>query len=192
MSELLKHPRVMKKLQEELDHVVERDRMVEETDLTNLKYLEMVTKESLKLHLVALLLVPRESMKDIDVVLGDDRYFIPKKSRIIVNSWVLGQDPKAWLENLEEFLPERFIDHKVDLRGHHFELLPFGSSRQICPGICSGLTNIWLVVAQLVHCFDWALPNGILPEELDMSKKFCLTLSRVEHLVVIPSYRLST
>lgn len=192
MSELLRHPRAMKKLQEELDHVVGRDRVVEEIDLTNLEYLEMVIKESFRLHPVAPLLVPRESMEDIDVVLGDDRYFIPKKSRIIVNSWALGRDSEAWLENLEEFLPERFVDRKVDLRGHHFELLPFGSGRRICPGIRLGLTNVRLVVAQLVHCFDWALPDGISPEELDMSEKFGLSLPRAEHLVAIPSYRLST
>ncbi|XP_052179547.1 cytochrome P450 CYP736A12-like [Diospyros lotus] len=191
MSELLRHPRVMKKLQKELDRVVGQDRVVEETDLTNLKYLEMVIKESLRLHPVAPLLVPRESMEDIDIMLGEDCYFIPKKSRIIVNSWALGRDPEAWLENIEEFLPERFIDREVNLRGHHFELLPFGSGRRICPGMRSGLMTIQLVVAQLVHCFDWALPDGILPEKLDMSEKFGLSLPRAEHLVAIPSYRLS-
>ncbi|XP_052179866.1 cytochrome P450 CYP736A12-like [Diospyros lotus] len=192
MSELLRHPRAMKKLQEELDRVVGRDRVVEEMDLANLEYLEMVIKESLRLHPVAPLLVPRESMKDINFVLGEDRYFIPKKSRIIVNCWALGRDPEAWSENAEEFLPERFVDREVNLLGHHFELLPFGSGRRICPEIHLGLTNIRLVVAQLAHYFDWELPNGIFPTDLDMSERFGLSVSKAEHLLATPTYRLRT
>lgn len=30
-----------------------------------------------------------------------------------------------------------------------------------------GLTIVQFVVAQLVHCFDWELPDGMLPTELD-------------------------
>ncbi|XP_052179778.1 cytochrome P450 CYP736A12-like [Diospyros lotus] len=192
MSELLRNPRVMKKLQEEIKMAVGEDRTVEETDLVKLPYLEMVIKESLRLHPVAPLLVPHESMEDVDVVLGKDCYFVPKKSRIMVNCWALGRDPKVWSENAEEFFPERFVGCDVDLQGHHFQLIPFGSGRRICPGIQLGLTTIRLVVAQLVHCFDWALPGGISPEELDMREKFGLSLPRAQHLVAIPSYRLST
>ena len=46
-SELLRHPRVMKHVQEELEGVVGMKRMVEETDMKNLTYLDMIAKESL-------------------------------------------------------------------------------------------------------------------------------------------------
>ena len=49
-SELLRYPRVMKHVQEKLEHVVGMNRMVEETDLAKLPYLDMVVKESLRLH----------------------------------------------------------------------------------------------------------------------------------------------
>jgi hypothetical protein len=48
-----------------------------------------------------------------------------------------------------------------------------------------------LVLAQLVHCFDWELPNGILPSEVDMTEEFGLVLCRSKHLVAIPTYRLN-
>ncbi|KAF5747431.1 cytochrome P450 CYP736A12-like protein [Tripterygium wilfordii] len=42
MSELIRHPRAMKKLQKELKEVVGMNRMVEESDLEKLDYLDMV------------------------------------------------------------------------------------------------------------------------------------------------------
>ncbi|KAM7471143.1 hypothetical protein LguiA_009326 [Lonicera macranthoides] len=186
LSELLRHPRVMKQLQEELKTVVGVDNMVEESDLPKLKYLGMVIKESLRLHPVAPLLIPRESIEDVVI----EGYYIPKKSRIFVNCWAIGRDLNEWSENAEEFLPERFIGTNVDLRGHDFKLIPFGSGRRGCPGINLGLINIQLVVAQLVHCFDWELPNGMSPSDLDMSEVFGLTVPRAKHLHAVPTYRL--
>ena len=186
LSELLRHPRVMKLLQEELKTVVGVDKMVEESDLPKLKYLGMVIKESLRLHPVAPLLIPRESMEDVVI----EGYFIPRKSRIFVNCWAIGRDPDEWSENAEEFLPERFIGTNIDLKGHDFKLIPFGSGRRGCPGINLGLINIQLVVAQLVHCFDWELPNGMLPSDLDMGEVFGLTVPRAKHLHAMPTYRL--
>ncbi|KAM7471141.1 hypothetical protein LguiA_009324 [Lonicera macranthoides] len=186
LSELLRHPRVMKRLQEELETVVGVGKIVDESDLPKLEYLGMVIKESLRLHPVAPLLVPHKSMEDILI----DRYFIPKKTWIFINCYAIGRDPDEWSENSEEFLPERFVGSNVDLRGRDFKLIPFGSGRRGCPGINLGLINIQLVVAQLVHCFDWELPNGMSPSDLDMSEIFSTTLPRAKHLFAVPTYRL--
>ena len=186
LAELLRHPRIMKNLQEELRTVVGMDRMVEESDLPNLSYLSMVVKESMRLHPVAPLLVPHESIEDITI----DGYDIPKKSRIIINFWSIGRDPNIWSENAEEFYPERFMNNDIDLRGHDFRLIPFGSGRRGCPGMQVGLNTVRLVLAQLVHCFYWELPNGMLPKDLDMTEKFSLSTSKAQHLLAKPICRL--
>ncbi|PIA28666.1 hypothetical protein AQUCO_06800086v1 [Aquilegia coerulea] len=185
-AELLKHPYVMKKVQQELERVVGLDKMVEESDLMSLEYLDMVVKESLRLHPVAPLLIPHESTEDCTV----NGYYIPKKSRIIVNTWAIGRDPKVW-DNPEKFIPERFIGSSIEYKGRDFQFLPFGSGRRGCPGMQLGLTMIKLVVAQLIHCFDWELPNGMLCTDLNMDEEFGLTMPRAKPLLVIPAYRLS-
>ncbi|XP_043689535.1 cytochrome P450 CYP736A12-like [Telopea speciosissima] len=185
-SELLKHPRVMKKLQEELKNVVGMDKFVKEEYLLNLEYLNMVIRESMRLHPPGPLLVPRESMEDVTI----DDYYIPKKSCVIINAWAIGRDPNVWSDNAEEFLPERFIGNGVDIQGHDFQLIPFGSGRRVCPGLQLGLTLVRLVLAQLVHCFDWTLPNGMLPSDLDMNEMYGLTVSRAKPLLAVPTYRL--
>lgn len=187
ISELMRNPRVMKKVQKELEEVVGMERMVEESDLDNLKYLDMVIKEAMRLHPVAPLLLPHEAMDDCIV----EGFRVPKRSRIIVNAWAIGRDPNAWFDDPEKFVPERFIDKDIDVRGQNFELIPFGSGRRGCPGMQLGLIVVRLVVAQLVHCFDWKLPNNMMPKDLDMSEEFGLVMSRAKHLLAIPSYRLT-
>lgn len=185
ISELLQNPNVMKKLQKELEIVVGLKRKVNESDLNKLEYLDMVIKESLRLHPVAPLLIPHQSIEDCMV----EDFFIPKKSRIIVNAWSIMRDSNAW-PNPNNFYPERFEGSNVDVRGHDFQLIPFGSGRRGCPGLQLGLTVIRLVVAQLVHCFDWKLLDDMLPSDLDMTEEFGLTMPRANHLMAVPVYRL--
>ena len=175
----------MNKVQIELANVVGMKRMVEESDLEKLDYLDMVVKETLRLHPVAPLLIPHQSTEDCTV----DGFHIPKKSRIMINVCAIGRDESAWTE-AEKFLPERFVGSSIDLRGNHFELLPFGSGRRRCPGMQLGLTVVKLVLAQLVHCFDWELPDNMSPNDLDMTEDFGITVPRAKHLLAIPSYRL--
>ncbi|WMV25699.1 hypothetical protein MTR67_019084 [Solanum verrucosum] len=100
LTELLRHPQVMKKLQKELQEVVGLERMVEESDLENLKYLNMVVKEGLRLHPVVPLFY-HESMEDCVV----DGFHIQKGSRVMVNCYAAQRDPNVWPEP-EKFLPE--------------------------------------------------------------------------------------
>ncbi|KAK7380027.1 hypothetical protein VNO78_32370 [Psophocarpus tetragonolobus] len=186
MSELLRHPRDMKRLQEELNNVVGLNRLVEESDLSKLPYLNMVVKETLRLYPPGPLLVPRESLQDITI----SGYHIKKKTRILVNAYAIGRDPKVWSDNADMFYPERFVNNNIDIRGYDFQLIPFGSGRRGCPGIQLGLTTFGLILAQLVHCFDWELPFCMSPHDLDMTEVFGLSLPRSKHLLAMPTYRL--
>ncbi|KVH96284.1 cytochrome P450 [Cynara cardunculus var. scolymus] len=186
LSELIKHPRVMKELQQEIKTVVGDKHMVEEIDLAKLSYLHMVIKEGLRLYPIAPLLVPHESIEDV-VING---YEIPKKTLVLVNAWAIGRDPKVWSENSSEFFPERFGDREIDFRGPEFQLMAFNTGRRGCPGMNLGLINIGLAVSNLVHCFDWILPNGMSPNDLDMNEKSGLNMPKIEPLLAIPTYRM--
>ncbi|KAJ8631513.1 hypothetical protein MRB53_024836 [Persea americana] len=117
-------------------------------------------------------------------------YFIPSGTRVSVNAWAIGRDKTAW-EDPETFRPDRFAKQgSADFKGNHFELIPFGSRRRSCPGMQLGLYTVELTVARLLHCFKWALPDGMKPYELDMRGEFGLTLPRAVRLVAIPTPRL--
>ncbi|KAH9667502.1 Flavonoid 3-monooxygenase [Citrus sinensis] len=182
MSELLKNPEAIQKATEELDRVIGKDRWVEEKDIVNLPYIEAIVKETMRLHPVAPLLLPRVARDDCRVA----GYDILRNTRVVVNVWAIGRDPTMW-EKPNEFRPHRFIDKNIDVKGHDFQLLPFGSGRRICPGYALGLKVIQSTLANLLYGFEWKLPGDMKNEDLDMEDRFGLTMSRKTPLVVVPS-----
>ena len=174
MSELLKHPEVMKKLKSEIREI-SGDQYVNEDDLDKMHYLKAVIKETLRLHPPIPLLVPRESTQYVKL----RGYDIKPKTRVMINAWAIGRDPEVW-EEAEEFRPERFMNSSIDFKGQDFELIPFGAGRRGCPGVEFATVINEIGLANLVHKFEWMLPNG---EDLDMTGAFGLTIHRKHPLV---------
>ncbi|KAJ8615510.1 hypothetical protein MRB53_034882 [Persea americana] len=186
MAELIKHPDVMEKAQQEVRRVVGKKAKVEEEDLHQLHYLKLIIKETLRLHPVAPLLVPRESTRDV-VIRG---YHIPAKTRVFINAWAIGRDPKSW-ENAEEFLPERFVNNSVDFKGQDFQLIPFGAGRRGCPGIAFGISSVEISLANLLYWFNWELPGDLTKEDLDMSEAVGITVHMKFPLQLVAKRHLS-
>ncbi|KAK6918467.1 Cytochrome P450, partial [Dillenia turbinata] len=57
MAELLRHPKTLAKAQAELGELIGKGKMVQESDISKLSYLQAVVKESLRLHPVAPILI---------------------------------------------------------------------------------------------------------------------------------------
>ncbi|GAB2227773.1 hypothetical protein Droror1_Dr00009600 [Drosera rotundifolia] len=154
MAELLSHPEKLKIAQAELQDEIGKGNQVQEADIPRLSYLNAVIKETLRLHPPVPFLVPRTGITD--VTLG--RYTVPKGARVLVNTWAMGRDPSIW-ERPSLFKPERFLNSKLDFKGHDFELIPFGAGRRTCPGLPIGSRLLHLVLGSLIHSFDWKLQD---------------------------------
>ncbi|RDX73307.1 Cytochrome P450 71A8, partial [Mucuna pruriens] len=186
MAELLRHPIVMQKLQGEVRNVVRDRTHITEEDLNSMHYLKAVVKETFRLHPPAPLLLPRESMQDTKVM----DYDIATGTQIIVNAWAIGRDPSFW-DQPQEFQPERFLNSSIDIKGHDFHVIPFGAGRRSCPGIMFAMSVNELVLANLVHQFNWAVPSGAVGDRtMDMAETTGLSVHRKFPLVAIasPSY----
>ena len=183
MAELIKSPESMKKVREELVREIS-DNLIKISDLPQLPYLQACVKETLRLHPPAPLLLPRQASVSCEIM----KYTIPKDSQIWVNVWAIGRDPMNWEDPLV-FKPERFLNSTVDYKGNNPEFLPFGAGRRICPGMPMAARLLPLVLASLIHFFDWSLPNETTPDELDMDDKFGVTLQKEQPLLIIPQVR---
>ncbi|CAD6240676.1 unnamed protein product [Miscanthus lutarioriparius] len=159
MAELVTHPRAMRRAQDEVRAAAAGSTGVNEDHVAQLDYLKAVVKETLRLHAPVPLLVPREPPADAEI-LG---YHVPARTRVLVNAWAIGRDPATW-ERAEEFVPERFLGGaaaaSVDFRGQHFELLPFGAGRRMCPGIGFAEASAEMALASLLYHFDWEAACG--------------------------------
>ncbi|GLJ32321.1 hypothetical protein SUGI_0650470 [Cryptomeria japonica] len=188
MAEFIRNPQKLSKVQEELDEVVGCKRRVEESDLDRLPYLHAAVKEIFRLHPASPLLLPRKAGYSFEI----GGFVIPKDSQVMVNVWAIGRDPSIW-KNPLEFMPERFLDvenSKIEYSGQNFELIPFGAGRRSCPGLPLASRMIHLVLASLLHSFEWILPDGMSCEEMDMSDDFGLALKKATDLLAIPVPRL--
>lgn len=183
MSELLRNSRVMEKAQEEIRKIAGRKGKVEDSDLKGMQYLKAVVKEVLRLHPPGPLLIPREAIRGSTI----DGYEIPHRARVLVNVFSIGSDPTYWKTPLE-FSPERFLDgsSSIDFKGTHYEFLPFGAGRRICPGMELGMAIVELSLANLLYCFDWELPLGMKEEDIDMSEGDGITVCKKIPLIVVP------
>ncbi|CAI0398375.1 unnamed protein product [Linum tenue] len=183
MSELMRHPHILEKANKEVRQVFDGKGIVDEAGFAELNYLKSILRETLRLHPPAPLLVPLECQERV-VIAG---YGIPEKTRVYINVLAIGQDSRHWAEP-QEFCPERFLDRPEasDYKGTCFEFIPFGAGRRMCPGILFGMTFAEIMLANLLYHFDWELPNGIKPQDLDMSERFGITVTRKNDLHLIP------
>ncbi|KAK7330669.1 hypothetical protein VNO77_24867 [Canavalia gladiata] len=182
MAEMMNKPEVMKRVQEELEDVVGKDNMVEESHIHKLPYLQAVMKETLRLHPPLPLLVPHHSNETTTV----GGYTIPKGTQVFVNVWAIHRDPSIWEKPLE-FDPGRFFDAKWDYSGNNFNYIPFGSGRRICAGIAMADRTVLYFLAMLVHLFNWTLSQE---KKLNIVEKG-IVLNMKTPLVAIPTPRLS-
>ncbi|XP_050382912.1 cytochrome P450 71D11-like [Argentina anserina] len=189
MSEMIKHPEIMKRAQAEVREVFNTRQQVNETSIREMKYLKLVIQEALRLHPPAPLLLPRECGERCEI----DGYDIPAKTKVIVNAWAIGRDPNFWSEP-ETFNPDRFLDSSIDYQGTNFDYIPFGAGRRICPGMLYGLANVELPLAMLLYHFDWEVPDGMKNDALDMTEELGAVFRRKQdlHLVPTPYHRPST
>jgi cytochrome P450 len=183
MSELIRNPRVLEKAQAEVRQILIGKRTLEEANIQQLDYVKSVIKETLRLHPPVPLLT-RESKKRCKI----SEYDIPIKTKVIVNLGAIGRDPECWI-NADCFQPERFQGSSVDFKGTDFEFIPFGAGRRMCPGLPFGTATVEFALAQLLYHFDWKPPNGMKPEELDMTEAFGAVCRRRNDLYLIATPR---
>ncbi|XP_058734616.1 cytochrome P450 71A1-like [Vicia villosa] len=163
MVALVKNPRVMRKVQEEIRNVGAKKDFLDEDDIQKISYLKAVIKETLRMHLPDPLLVQREAREKCTI----SGYDIPAKTILYVNAWAIQRDSNVW-ENPEEFYPERFLNSSINFIGQDFELIPFGAGRRICPGLPMAVASLELILANLLYSFDWEMPQDLKKEDIDM------------------------
>ncbi|KAF4351318.1 cytochrome P450 736A117-like [Cannabis sativa] len=199
MTELIRHPNAMKKLQNEIRTTILNKKItntampeeyinnVTEDDLEKMPYLKAVFKETLRLHPPIPLIVPRLTIQDMKI----SGYDVASGTQVFINAWAIGRDPTLWEEEPDKFEPERFLlkNAAIDYKGHDFELIPFGAGRRGCPGIVFAMAVNELALASVVYKFDWALLSSG-EEDLDyyhMTETTGLTTHRKFPLMAVPT-----
>ncbi|KAA8543655.1 hypothetical protein F0562_021599 [Nyssa sinensis] len=156
IAEMINQPETFQKAIEELDNVVGKKRLVQESDLSQLNYVKACAREAFRLHPVGPFNIPHVSISDTTVA----GYFIPKGSHVLLSRQGIGRNPKTWEEPLE-FKPERHLKDDgsdVVLAEPNLHLFSFSTGRRGCPGVTLGSAMTTMLLARLLQGFTWSLP----------------------------------
>ncbi|OIV95129.1 hypothetical protein TanjilG_21519 [Lupinus angustifolius] len=187
MAEIINHPQVLKKLREEIDSVVGTCRIINESDIPNLPYLQAIVKEVLRLHPTAPIAL-RQSLQDCNI----NGYDIKGQTRTLINVYAIMRDPKAW-NNPQEFIPDRFIEGsdyyfvKMMNSNNDFRYIPFGFGRRGCPGDTLALRVIQGTIATLIQCFEWKVEGD--GDKVNMVEGSSFSVGLAMPLVCYPTTR---
>ncbi|MBA0590558.1 cytochrome P450 81Q32 [Gossypium raimondii] len=171
MSNLLNNPEVLKKAKAEIDAQVGEERLIDESDIAKLPYLQNMMSETLRLYPAAPLLVPHKTSDDCTI----GGYNVPSNTIVLINAWAIQRDPELW-DDPSSFKPERFESESKD-HGHKY--LPFGMGRRACPGASMAHRMVNLTLGSLIQCFEW---KRVGVEEIDMTEGKGVTMPKVEPL----------
>ncbi|WCJ26638.1 cytochrome p450 78a9 [Euphorbia peplus] len=188
LARMVLHPDIQSKVHNELDQVVGRSRMFDESHIQSTIYLQAVIKEVLRLHPPGPLL-SWARLAITDTIVGG--YDVPQGTVAMVNMWAITRDPQVWVEPLK-FWPERFmskeggrvvggVDMDFSVLGSDLRLAPFGSGRRTCPGKALGLATVSYWVGTLLHEFEWVQSDR---EPVDLSERLRLSCEMANPLKV--------
>ncbi|CAN7115295.1 unnamed protein product [Brassica rapa subsp. narinosa] len=184
MTELIRHPECMKKLQDEIrSSSIPNSSYIKEEKVEKMKYLKAVIKEVLRLHPSLPLILPRVLSEDVKLM----EYNIAAGTEVIINAWAIQRDTAIWGLEAEEFKPERHLDSPTDYRGKDLNYIPFGSGRRICPGIGFALGLAEVAVANLVGRFDWRAGFRPKGDQSDIAEAVGSDVCRKFPLIAFPS-----
>ncbi|KAL5758912.1 hypothetical protein ACOSP7_021523 [Xanthoceras sorbifolium] len=157
LAEMINQPEILQKAIEELDRVVGKERLVQESDFSQLNYIKACAREAFRLHPIAPFNLPHVSISDTTVA----NYFIPKGSHVLLSRLGLGRNPNVWPDEPLKFKPERHLKDdgsEVVLTETELRFISFSTGRRGCMGVTLGTSMTVMLFARLLQGFTWTVP----------------------------------
>ncbi|KAL8188133.1 UNVERIFIED_CONTAM: hypothetical protein K2H54_062041 [Gekko kuhli] len=152
---MVNHPDIQENVHKELEDVLGASQSFSYQDLKKLPYTNAVIHEIQRLQYIILSGVPRESVKDVNI-LG---FPIPKGTMILPDLCSVLLDPKQW-ETPEELNPNHFLNKDGNFVPRK-EFLPFGAGARACLGEQLARIEIFIFFTSLMRTFTFQLPEGV-------------------------------
>ncbi|KAJ8351652.1 hypothetical protein SKAU_G00231280 [Synaphobranchus kaupii] len=145
---LSQYPEVQDKLYREVSSCVLGDRLITVQDISQMPFLKVVIKETLRMYPV----VPMNArlMTETDVSIGG--YFFPKKTSFSICHYSISQDEKTFPEP-HKFRPERWLRDGRQ-RPNPFGSLPFGFGVRGCVGRRIAELEMHLALSRIISLFE--------------------------------------
>uniref|UniRef100_A0A182Q332 Cytochrome P450 n=1 Tax=Anopheles farauti TaxID=69004 RepID=A0A182Q332_9DIPT len=147
---LAKHQDIQQRLYEEIDQILgqksAKTDMLTNSMLQELKYLDLVIKESLRL-VPPVPFIGRNLLEDMEM----NGTVIPAGTTVNLNIYSLHRNPKVFPEP-DKFIPERFSDDNEIKRGP-YDYIPFSAGSRNCIGQKYALLEMKVTIVKLLASY---------------------------------------
>nr|AAA37509.1 cytochrome P3 [Mus musculus] len=181
---LVTWPNVQRKIHEELDTVVGRDRQPRLSDRPQLPYLEAFILEIYRYTSFVPFTIPHSTTRDTSL----NGFYIPKGCCVFVNQWQVNHDRELWGDPFV-FRPERFLTNNnsaID-KTQSEKVMLFGLGKRRCIGEIPAKWEVFLFLAILLQHLEFSVPPGV---KVDLTPNYGLTMKpgTCEHVQAWPRF----
>lgn len=166
---MITYPEIQSKCQDEIDHVVGKNRPVGLEDKGKMPYLEATLLEIQRMANTLTFSLPHVAKKDTKL----QGFDIPKDAIIIANLYSAHIDEKYW-KDPEKFIPERFLNEDGSLRRRD-AFIPFSAGPRFCIGEPLARMELFLFFTNLLQRFRFSMEDKENPPSLDGVQALTLT-----------------
>ncbi|XP_018114301.1 cytochrome P450 2D15-like [Xenopus laevis] len=150
---MLLYPEVQRKVQEEIDQVIGRNRKPAMLDVLNMPYTNAVIHEIQRCGAVLPLTLPHMAYRDTEI----QGYFIPKGMVVMINLFSVLKDERVWKKPYQ-FYPEHFLDEERKFVKKE-AFVPFSAGRRSCLGEQLARMEIFLFFTTLLQSLTFLIPD---------------------------------
>ncbi|XP_066535478.1 cytochrome P450 1B1 isoform X2 [Hoplias malabaricus] len=149
---LVRYPDIQKRLQEEVDKVVDKSRLPALEDQPHIPYVMAFIYEVMRFTCFIPVTVPHSTTTATSI----NGYHIPKDTVVFINQWSVNHDPSKW-DQPSVFNPERFLDENGALnKDLTSNVLIFSLGKRRCIGEELSKLQLFLFTTLLVHQCNFA------------------------------------
>ncbi|CAG8712433.1 25014_t:CDS:2, partial [Gigaspora margarita] len=134
------------RLREELLNIfTDRNHFPTFDEIEQLKYLECVFKETLRI------IPPYEIMNG---------YVVPKETSLIIPVYAIHHDPLIWGDDAKDFNPSRWLDPEIKSKISNINFLTFGAGPRSCLGMKLAHLELKSILSIIIRNFEFRLVEG--------------------------------
>ncbi|KAG9242874.1 cytochrome P450 alkane hydroxylase [Calycina marina] len=166
---LARHSRVLNKLRQEINSTCQQNPKLSHGVLRQMKYLQLVIKETLRLY-PAVAANVRTSVSDTILPTGGGSdgshpVWVPKDTTVMFNVYAMHRRTDLYGDDAEDFRPERWDEPRLmqaDLMLRKWGYLPFNGGPRICIGRDFAETEVAYTIVRILQKFSSIqVPEGV-------------------------------
>nr|XP_056721726.1 cytochrome P450 1A4 [Euleptes europaea] len=167
---LVTYPETQKKIQDEIDQTIGRERKPRLSDRSMLPYTEAFLLEMFRQSSFLPFTIPHCATRETAL----NGFYVPKNICVFVNQWQVNHDEKLW-KDPSSFQPERFltVDGAGINRVESEKVLIFGLGKRRCIGESIGKGEVFLFLTTLLQKLEFSVCPGPM---VDVTPQYGLTM----------------